>query len=377
MRRTLGLTLAIAATAVATVLGLAGPAQAAYSTVPVSLPWLPAGAVHSSVSGNGVVYVGGKLDGIGGIAALDASTGSLLWRLSADNDVRALTLSADGTRLYAGGNFKTVGGQTAKHLAAVNVATHSVVTGWKGRAAGMVRDLVVRGNTLYVAGKITSVDGVAQRGMGAVDATTGLRVASFTFSADNDVLGLALAGTRLVISGSFTQVNGVPRASLASIDLAGNTLTTWSPARLCSSCTQYWDVQTDGTNAYVATSGNAGGAFNLTTGQQPWRIIRGDGDFQAVWLPGDGKVYYGGHFGQEIWSGFAKQNVVTASVVASVFISTGQIDTSWTPKIYHTYPGCWTFTSTAARLWVGGDFGGEQVNGMNNKKPFLAAYPGV
>jgi hypothetical protein len=60
-----------------------------------------------------------------------------------------------------------------------------------------------------------------------------------------------------------------------------------------------------------------------------------------------------------------------------VFISSGQIDTAWTPKIYKTYPGCWTFTSTDGKLWFGGDFGGEQVNGTNNKMPYLAAYPVV
>jgi hypothetical protein len=367
----------LTAAAASVVFGLAAPAHAVYQTAPLTLPWHPAGPVHSSVSRDGVVYLGGKLDGTGGIAAVNAATGALLWQVPANNDVRALALSDDGSRLYAGGSFTTVNGQTSKHVAALDLPGHSVVSTWKGRAAGMVRDLVVRGNTLYIAGKVTSIDGVAQRGMGAVDATTGLRDASFAFSADNDVLGLALTGSRLVISGSFTQVNGVPRASLASIDLAANTLTGWAPARLCSDCTQYWDVQTDGTNAYVATSGNAGGAFNLTTGLQPWRIIRGDGDLQAVWLPGDGHVYYGGHFGQEIWSGAAKVNVVTASVVASVFISNGQIDTAWTPKIYRTYPGCWTFTSTDGKLWVGGDFGGEQVNGTNNKMPYLAAYPVV
>jgi hypothetical protein len=378
MQRRTGLALLTTAlTAVATVLGLAAPAHAAYSTAPISLPWHPAGAVHSSVSRNGVVYLGGKLDGTGGVAAVNAATGNLLWLLPADNDVRALALSDDGTRLYAGGGFTSLGGVASKHLAAVDLASHSAVPGWKGKAAGMVRDLVVRGNDLYVAGKLTSVGGVAQRGIGALVASTGVRDASFTLAADNDVLGMALTGSTLVISGSFTHVAGVPRNSLASIDLTTNTLTPWAPLRLCTDCTQYWDVQTDGTNAYVATSGNAGGAFNLTTGAQPWRIIRGDGDFQAVWLPGDGRVYYGGHFGQEIWSGFAKQNVVTASVVASVFIDTGQIDSVWTPKIYHTYPGCWTFTSTDGKLWVGGDFAGEQVNGRNNKMPFLAAYPGI
>ena len=232
------------------------------------------------------------------------------------------------------------------------------------------------GSDLYVAGKITTVGGVAQRGIGALNATTGTRDASFTFSADNDVLGLALTGTRLILSGSFTHINGVARNELASIDLSTNTLTGWAPAKLCSSCDQYWDVQTDGTNAYVATSGNAAGAFSLATGLQPWRIIRGTGDFQAAWLPGDGKVYFGGHFGLGVWSGPMPQNIVDAKMLVSVFTANGSIDPSWTPTLYTAYPGVWSFTSTAGKLWVGGDFTGEQVNGQNNKKPYLAAYPG-
>jgi hypothetical protein len=370
--------LATAATTVAAVIGFAAPAHAAYTEEPMSLPWHPAGAVHSSVSRDGVVYLGGKLDGTGGIAAIDAASGNLLWLIPASNDVRALALSEDGSRLFAGGSFSSVDGATHRHLAAINVADHSVVPtgkrGWRGAAAGQVRDLLVRGSTLYVAGKITSVDGVAQRGMGAVDVTTGLRVASFTFSADNDVLGLALTGSRLLISGTFSHVNGATRNSLAAIDLSTNMLTGWAPARLCSTCTQYWDVQTDGTNAYVATSGNRTGAFNLVTGSQPWPAITGDGDFQAVWLPGDGRVYLGGHFGQSIW---AQGQTVSASNVAAVFISTGRIDPDWTPKIYKVYPGTWTFASTPGKLWFGGDFTGERQNGANNHKPYLAAYPAL
>ncbi len=68
---------------------------------------------------------------------------------------------------------------------------------------------------------------------------------------------------------------------------------------------------------------------------------------------------------------------MNASVVAAVFISNGQIDTSWTPRIYETYPGCWTITSTPGKLWAVGNFSGEQVNGRNNHKPYLAAYPGI
>jgi hypothetical protein len=360
--------------AVASVAAFTAPAGAAYSPKPLALPWHPAGAVHSSVVGNGVVYLGGKLNGTGGIAAVDAANGNLLWTVPADDDVRALALSPDGSRLYAGGSFSTIDGVTRHHLAAINTVDHGLVTPWKGGTWGGVRDLVVRGDTVYIAGRTHKVDGVVQRGLGAVDATTGDRVASFDLSADNDVLGLALTGNRLLISGAFTQVDGSPRASLAAIDLSTNTLTDWAPARLCSGCDQYWDVQTDDTNAYIASSGPGGtaGAFDLATGAQPWHYIRGDGDIQALWLPGDGRLYVGGHFGQTIRTG---STIVNASVVAAVFTSNGQIDTAWTPKIYNTYPGCWTITSTRGKLWVGGNFSGEQVNGQNNQMPYLAAYP--
>jgi hypothetical protein len=369
--------LATAATTVGTVLGFAAPANAAYMHDPISLPWNPGGPVHASLSSNGVVYLGGKLDGTGGIAAVNASTGALLWQVPANNDVRALALSADGSTLYAGGNFTTVNGVTHRHVAALSTADHSLVTAFKGVAGGAVRDLIVSGNDLYVAGKITTLGGVPQRGIGAMNAATGARDASFTFAADGDVLGLALTGSRLILSGSFTQINGSPRSNLATIDLSTNTLTSWAPAKLCSNCNQYFDVQTDGVNAYVAGSGNAAGAFSLTTGLQPWRIIRGTGDFQAVWLPGDGHVYYGGHFGLGVWSGPMPQNIVDAKMLVSVFTANGQIDASWTPMLFKAYPGVWTITSTVGKLWVGGDFTGEEVNGKNNKKPYLAAYPGI
>jgi hypothetical protein len=364
---------AAAATSLATVVAFGAPAHAAYSEQPVSLPWHPSGPVHSSVNRSGVLYLGGELNGVGGIAAVDADTGHLLWQVPAGDDVRALALSRDGTRLYAGGSFTTVNGATHRHLVALNVAKHRVITSWKARTEGNVRDLLVRRNTVYIAGKIRTVNGVAQRGLWAVNGTTGVRDASFRYSADDDAFGLARAGKRLLVSGSFSRINGIARASLAAINLSTNTLTNWAPPRLCSDCDQYFDVRTDGTNAYVATSGNAAGAFDLTTGHQAWHRIRGDGDFQALSLPGDGRLYLGGHFGKEIW--IDPNNRVGASNVAAVFTATGRIDTAWTPKIYKVYPGTWTITSTVGRLWVGGDFAGEQVNGVNNKEPYLAAYP--
>jgi len=380
MRRTRRLAyLTAIAGAIAAVLGFAAPANASFTNEPVTLGWNPAGPVHSSASQGGVVYVGGKLDGTGGIAALDAATGNLLWQIPANGDVRALTLSADGSRLYAGGGFSIVDGVSHKHLVVIQTADHSIVSPWKGTASGMVRDLVVNGDTLFVGGTFAKLNGVANKGIGAVNATTGIRDAAFNHFTDFDVEGLTLTSNSLLVVGKFTQVDGQPRASLAAINLSDYSLSSWAPRRFCSGCDTYWDVQTDGTWAYVGASGSGGNfaAISLGTGQTRWSYVHADGDIQSVFLAGDGNAYLGGHFGQTIYNVATSRTQVAVTVVAAVNITTGQPDPTFTPKIFKTYPGCWTFAGTPGELWVGGDFTGELQNGSNNHKPYLAAYPGV
>jgi hypothetical protein len=369
---------AATATTVATVLGIAAPANAAFAIEPVTLGWNPAGAVHSSVAGNGIVYVGGKLDGVGGIAAVDADTGNLLWQIPANKDVRALALSADGSTLYAGGGFSAVDGVTHRHLVAINLADHTVIPSWKGRAGGMVRDIVVSGDTLYLGGLFTTVGGVASNGLGAISASTGNRIATFNHSVDLDVMGLALTADTLVLVGTFNSVDGQQRQHIASIDVSTNALTSWAPHRFCD-CDTFWDVQTDGTYAYVGASGGGGnfGSYNLTTGFARWRYVHADGDVQTVFLPGDGKAYLGGHFGTSIFNTGTPWTQVAVTVAAAVDLSTGQPDPGFTPKFYKTYPGGWTYAAAGNKLWIGGDFTGEGQNGKNNKKPYLAAFPGV
>ena len=340
------------------------------------MAWNPDGPVHALLDGGNVVYLGGKLDGTGGIAAVNASTGSLLWMLHASNDVRALALSPDGSTLYAGGSFTTVDGVAHRGVVAVNVANHTLVSSWKGAAAGTVRDLIALGGDVYVSGKVTSVGGVPQRGIGASgrhhrQARRGLRLLRRQRRArpgpdrhPADPEWLVHADQRRGSRASWPRSTCPPTRSPAG-----------RPAKLCSNCDQYWDVQTDGTNAYVATSGNAAGAFRLSDGVPTWKTIRGTGDFQAAWVPGDGRVYYGGHFGEGVWSSGSPQNQVLAKQLVAVFIGSGQPDGGWLPRHIGAYPGTWAFTSTPGTLWVGGDFTGELVNGTNNHKPYLAAYP--
>jgi len=71
--------------------------------------------VNAVVTSGDRVYVGGSFTG--GVAAIDAGTGALVWRGSANGDVRALAMSTDGASVIAGGAFTMVSGVTHRKLA--------------------------------------------------------------------------------------------------------------------------------------------------------------------------------------------------------------------------------------------------------------------
>ena len=192
--------LATAAATVGAVLGFAAPAHAAYTEEPISLPWNPAGPVHSSAVGNGVVYLGGKLDGTGGIAAIDAATGNLLWMVPANGDVRALALSADGTRALRGRELQR--GQRRDPAAPGRDRPRRPqpgrpVEGQRGRGGPRP----ARPWQHPLLGRQVQVrDGVAQKGLGRSTPPRAFATRPSSYAADNDVFGLALTGNRLLVA---------------------------------------------------------------------------------------------------------------------------------------------------------------------------------
>ena len=81
---------------IAVVLGVAPAASAAYAVQPVGPSWVPNGGVHAVAvdPAANLVYVGGTFTG--GVAALRADTGALVWNGNANGDVRALALAPNG-----------------------------------------------------------------------------------------------------------------------------------------------------------------------------------------------------------------------------------------------------------------------------------------
>src|SRR3954447_1442800 len=355
----------------ATVVGLAPAASAAYAVEPVGPSWVPNGGVHAVALAGSTVYVGGTFTG--GVAALDAGTGALKWVGNANADVRALALTSDGAHLLLGGAFTTVGGTTHRGIASVNAGTGAVDTGFRGAAGGTVRDIVVVGNTAYFGGAFTSHGGMAQMGLGAVNATTGAVVTTFAPTTNGNVYALGTDGARLFIGGNFTTVNGQTRNQLASVTLSSNSLDAWVPARACTGCNVIWDLSLDNARNRVYTVGrNAGTLFtvNKTTGATVFRNVGSvNGDSQAVTLAPDGHVYVGGHF--VTVAGQTRMLVAEFDVSGST-PALGPFST----RFVTSYPGVWALASTSGRLYVGGDFtaAGSKVNNQN-AYPYFTLFP--
>ena len=73
------------------------------------------------------------------LAAFDVASRSLLpWNPDANGLVRALALSADGTKLYVGGDFNKIGGVSAPKIAMLDLATGKVVKTFKSNVKGRV-----------------------------------------------------------------------------------------------------------------------------------------------------------------------------------------------------------------------------------------------
>jgi hypothetical protein len=347
----------------AVVVGLAPAASAAYAVEPIGPSWVPNGGVHAVVASGDTVYVGGSFTG--GVAALRADTGALLWNGNANGDVRALALGPNGN-LLLGGAFTTVGGATHRKIAAVSAATGAVNNTFKAAVGGTVRDIVVVGNTAYFGGAFTNHGGMAQQGLGAVDATTGANVTGFTTTTNGTVYALATDGAKLFIGGNFTAVNGQPRDTLASVTLLNHSLDAWAPKRACTGCNVIWDLTVRGDWVYTAGR-NAGGLYILhkATGAQVHKLGGFNGDTQAVTVAPDGRLYLGGHF--------VTVGGVARELVAEFDVSgTRPVLKEFSANFVTSWPGVWAMAATSTRLYVAGDF---TQAGTQKKYPYFAMFP--
>jgi hypothetical protein len=193
--------------------------------------------VSAITPGNGIVYIGGQFDTIGGqprnyLAAVDKTTGAATsWDPNAGGAAGIIVVQ--GSTIYAGGGFFTMGGVRRNSLAALDLST-GAATGWNPDAGNSVQSawpvlaLAVSGGTVYAGGGFTTVNGKNHTHFAALDATTGAIVAP-NLSANEPVTKLAASDSRVFIGGAFTNIGGATRRYLAAVDSAMNTVANWNP----------------------------------------------------------------------------------------------------------------------------------------------------
>jgi hypothetical protein len=337
--------------------------------------------------------------------AFDATTGAIDPSFNPNLGGTVWSLDTDGTYIYAGGSFTSVGGNAAYKRVVKLTASGAVVPTFAAVPNKVVNEVVVRGSRVYVGGGFTSVKvgatTSARGALAALDATSGAVLPEvnvpFTGIYDPAVGGttnikrfdMSPDGTRLVAIGNFSTVGGLARSQLAMLDTGAPTtaVTAWGTTRFdaahnnCSSSFETFmrdiDFSPDGTYFVVSTTGAfAGGAGSGTmcdsssrwettsTSNDPsWISYTGGDTTYGVAVTGSA-VYLGGHMrwqNNPFQGDQAGPGAVPRPGIAALDPVNG-LPLSWNPGRARG-TGAQAMYATPAGLWVGSDttmIGGER-----------------
>ena len=234
-------------------------ARRGYAAVDVAqdriLPWAPASDTNQidvgdlAVSPDGqTVYTassGSSLNGrprtavaaVAATGAADAAADVRAWDPAPNGVVHQVVPSADGSSVYLGGEFGTVGGQQRENLAEVQAAGAGTTTSWAPNPNGSVSALELAGDgTLYVGGAFGQIGATpASRTFLAAFAAGSANPSAWDPQMDPaagvdpyTVLDLALADGRVYVGGYFDgQIGGQTRRGVAALNRTDGAATTW------------------------------------------------------------------------------------------------------------------------------------------------------
>jgi trimeric autotransporter adhesin len=322
----------------------------------------PTGRAEAIVEANGRIYIGGDFTVVGGqtrnrLAAVNSQTGALdpNWNPNANGVVYALAVGLDGS-IYAGGVFTNVGGASRARLARLDPATGRALP-WNPGASAQVRALAVAPITgrVFAGGTFTTVGGQSRRALAAINDDGTMP----SWRADTESVRDIKAspdGTRLYVGGNFTSIGGVRRNFVAAVDTGTGAVSPWTPTlpyRVFA-----LGLSADGARLYTAGGGpfNSGGnqaaAYNTSQNGGPLWDTQADGDWQAIEIRGT-VVYGGGHF--NFINGQRRNHIAALDAVTGALMP-------WNPGADSTW-GVFRLVRGANSLLVGGDFfriGGRQ-----------------
>ena len=213
------------------------------------------------------------------LLAFSISTGELLpWAPVTDGQVRAITRSPDGSRIYITGDFNRVDGVYHVRIAAFNTATNTVVAGFKPTSASAGLAIAASNTTVYAGGNFqtaastTGGTSVPRKYLAAFDAATGA-LTPFVADANDAVMSLAATadGQRVVVGGRFTSLSGSPFYGLGSVHpVTGAPVSFPANAQIRNA-----GAESGITNLYADASGIYGTSYHFGGGgnsEGPFRI---------------------------------------------------------------------------------------------------------
>jgi hypothetical protein len=286
------------------------------------------------------------------LGACDLSTGEILpWDPNADGDVFAL--ASDGTTIYAGGSFKTVGGEAHAGLVAIDAGTGRPKSAWIPKVgSGVVRSLAISGTTLYVGGTFKKINGTTRTSLAAIDTTTGQLKSwdpgqRYDPAAKYDIRALVVSGSK-VIAGEWYTDNGMN--NILALDATTGASLPWASVPRV----EVMDMSLSGSRVYVAAAGFGGHvyAYDVGTGIQRMDVMV-DGNVQGVYASSD-IIYAGGHF-DNVQTGGWFRRLIPRDRLLAIRISDGSL-LAWNPGVDSAGAGPYALQGGSSSLLVGGEF---------------------
>jgi hypothetical protein len=298
-----------------------------------------------------------------GIAILTAATGAIDTSFAVPVGGVVDAFVTDGTTIWIGGSFTTVGGVGRPRLAALGITTNSLLP-WNPVADGAVSALALgsQGGTPVVAvgGSFLTVRGVGRSRLAAVDADPAVaspNLRAWAPVANKAVTAIALDGTDALVGGVFTTINGISRRFLAAVSGNMDIASGAAEVRVFDPSPDAFVrvIAEDPANSRILIGGDfrgAGGtprnriaAIRLSTGEleSTFDASIGDGVVRSLLLA-DGRVWVGGTFTSV--SGSAR------SRLAALNPTTGVLD----PINVVVSGAVLALAADQSNLYLGGDF---------------------
>ena len=320
------------------------------------------GIVSSMALAHGKLYVGGSFTAIGGqtvtdLAAIDTATGQAsTWNAAPNNTVRTIAMA--GSKLFVGGDFTSIGGKNISYLAAVDTSTGTVST-WDSQLNENPYTLSSYGNIIFAGGLFTSTGSVTRNNLAAVDLTSGL-ITPWNPNASGGVSALTVVADKVIVGGNFTSIGGGSRSYLAAVDTSAGALIPISS----------WSGATGGAVFTMMQLGNRlylGGNFGNIEGSVRSYLGAIDKNTGAVlpWHPtlDNGGVYSLASSGSLVFaSGFFSTVYGQTRNYAAAFDTTTDSLTAWNPNPSNL---CWSLATQGSTVYLGGGF--TNVGGVTRK----------